>query len=188
MTRSGPGISLLARMSLLVGMLVAGLTACGGPKAPAPPSELPDPCALISEDLLARLAPGSKPELSSHLGEFSGTRTCAVDLTSGTGGLRGDIGFTIAMDGTESYDEAWRAKQCARGGVQPTRDGPGDHSCFAVRPYQDGEARIDGWAWVGADFEVYVAYQLIRPETFPPGAEEDFRDLLAAGVAALPTG
>ncbi|MFY1693467.1 hypothetical protein [Plantactinospora sp. WMMB782] len=174
-------------MALLVGMLVVGLAGCGGPKAPAPSSELPDPCALIGDDLLARLAPGSKPEAWSHLSEFSGTRTCTVDLTSGTGGMSGDIGFTIAMDGTETYDEAWRARRCAKGGAAPTKEGPGDHSCFVVRPYQDGEARIDGWAWVGADFEVYVAYQLIKPETFPPGAEQDFRELLAAGVAALPT-
>ncbi|MEQ4301935.1 hypothetical protein ABNF97_11190 [Plantactinospora sp. B6F1] len=174
-------------MTLLVGMLVVGLVGCGGPKAPAPPSELRDPCELITDDMLARLAPGSTSMPSSQLSEFSGTRRCAVDLTSGTGGMRGDIGITVAMDGTESYDEAWRAERCARIGGEPTKDGPGDHSCFVVKPYQDGEARFDGWAWVGADFEVHVAYQLVKPETFPSGAEQDLRDLLAAAVDSLPT-
>jgi hypothetical protein len=53
-------------------------------------------------------------------------------------------------------------------------------------PRDGAQARIDGWAWVGDDYEVNVVYQLVEPQIFPASAEQDLRALLAAAVDSLP--
>ncbi|RFS45592.1 hypothetical protein [Micromonospora craniellae] len=67
----------------------------------------------------------------------------------------------------------------------PSTDGVGDVSCFVVRPSSSGaEARIDGLAWIGDEYEVRVACQLMKPPQLPAGAEQDLRAMLAAGIDA----
>ncbi|MBF9132654.1 hypothetical protein I0C86_27410 [Plantactinospora sp. S1510] len=174
-------------VGLAAGVLLVGLAGCAGSK-PAAPAELQDPCVLVTDEMLGRLAPGSKRESSfQKYGESSGSKQCAIDLNSETGPFSGDIAIKVEVTDFDSFDARWRADRCADVGAKPTSDGPGDHSCLVVRPWKDGEARVDGWAWVGDNYEVYVAYQLVEPQTFPTGAEQDMRDLLAAGVDSLPT-
>lgn len=171
---------------LAVGVLTVGVAGCGS--GPAAPAALPDPCELITGEVLDRLAPGSKREPREQLGDGSGSKSCDVDLTAGTGSLRGDLEVTVAVDGNESYDGGWQARQCAEIGAKPTSTGPGDASCLVISPWANGEARIDGRAWVDGDYEVRVTYQLVEPRNFPPGAEQDLRNLLAAAVDSLPVG
>lgn len=169
---------------LAAGLLLATLAGCAD--EPAEPAALGNPCGLISDEMLARIAPGSTREPSESGSGASGSKECAVDLTSGDGSLRGDLAVRVGVDGYDSFDEAWRTGRCDRIGATATADGPGDVSCLVVKPYADGEARIDGWAWVGDDYEAQVAYQLVDPQTLPPSAEQDLRDLLAAAVDSLP--
>ncbi|MFI2713180.1 hypothetical protein ACH495_23955 [Micromonospora sp. NPDC018662] len=151
----------------------------------ATPDELRDPCALLPADLLARLAPGASPSASANLGDRSGSRECAVDLTSGTA-MRGDLVVTVAVDAEGMYDDRWRRDRCARIAADPTGTGPGDISCVAVHPWDGGETRLDGWAWRGDHYQVHVAYQVVEPRTLPTGAEADLRGVLAAAVDSLP--
>ncbi|MEV0460639.1 hypothetical protein [Catellatospora methionotrophica] len=179
MARSNHAGALLA-----VGILLAALAGCAD--EPADPAALGDPCGLISDEMLARIAPGSTREPSQSGSGTSGSKQCAVDLTSGDGSLRGDLAVRVGVDGHDSFDEAWRIGRCDRIEARVTTDGPGDVSCMVVKPYANGEARIDGWAWVGDDYEAQVAYQLVDPQTLPPSAERDLRNLLAAAVDSLP--
>jgi hypothetical protein len=166
--------------------LTVALVACSGERPD--PVALRDPCGLITDDLLARLAPGSERVPEANIGDRSGSRACNVDLTSGSGGLRGDLGIEVSVDGAEMYDEKWRADRCAEFGATPAADGPGDTSCFAVTAWDGSETRIDGWAWVGDDHAAKVGYQLVQPQTLPAGAEQDLRALLASATESLPTG
>jgi hypothetical protein len=166
--------------------LVAFAAACSGDRPD--PAALRDPCALITDDLLARLAPGSERTPNANIGDTSGSRACEVDLTSGTGGLRGDLLVEVTADGGDMYDEKWQSGRCADFGATASADGPGDISCFAVTPWDGGESRIDGWAWVSDDYSARVAYQLVQPQTLAATAEPDLRALLAAATDSLPTG
>ncbi|WFE39067.1 hypothetical protein [Micromonospora sp. WMMD998] len=172
-----------AAMLVVTGALLA--TAGCATDETAQPDELRDPCALLPTDLLARLAPGAQPTASSNLGDRSGSRECAVDLTSGTA-MRGDLAVTVAVDAGGMYDETWRRDRCARIGADQSGAGPGDNSCVAVKPWDGGETRFDGWAWRGDHYEVRVAYQVVKPETLPAGAEADLRGVLASAVDSLP--
>lgn len=171
---------------LVSGALILGALGCSRDEA-VKPTDLADPCALITDDMLARLAPGSPKESSSDLGDRSGTRTCSVDLTAGTAALRGDLQVTVSADGSDTYNSGWRANRCGQIGRKPAPDGPGDLSCLAVEPWDGSETRIDGLAWIGNDYEVRVAYQMVEPQQLPPSAEVDLRSLLAAAVEALPS-
>ncbi|GHJ13190.1 MULTISPECIES: hypothetical protein [unclassified Micromonospora] len=176
MTRSAATI-------VVAGALLA-VAGCGTDET-ATPDELRDPCALLPADLLTRLAPGASPSASANLGDRSGSRECAVDLTSGTT-MRGDLVVTVAVDAEGMYDDRWRRDRCARIGSDLTGGGPGDNSCVAVRPWDGGETRFDGWAWRGDRYEVRVAYQVVEPKTLPAGAEADLRGVLAAAIDSLP--
>jgi hypothetical protein len=173
---------------LLAGACALLVVLAGCQDEPASPAALPEPCELITDDLLARLAPGSQREPYSNLAQASGTRECAVDLTSGTGGLRGDLAIRVEVTGSDAFDEVWRSRRCEQIGADPATGGPGDVSCLTVSPWDGAQTRIDGWAWVGDDYQVQVAYQLVEPQALPSTAERDLRDLLAAAVAALPVG
>lgn len=166
--------------------LVAALTACSGGRPD--PAALRDPCALITDDLLARLAPGSERIPDANIGDRSGSRGCDVDLTSGSGAFRGDLRVEVSVDGVDMFDDKWRSDRCAEFAAAPGADGPGDISCLAVTPWDGGQTRIDGWAWVGDDHATKVAYQMVQPQTLPAGAEQDLRALLAAATDSLPTG
>jgi hypothetical protein len=166
--------------------LLAALAACTGERPD--PAALRDPCDLITDDLLARLAPGSDRVPNANIGDTSGSRECSVDLTSGNRALRGDLAVEVSADGAGMYDEKWRSGRCGELGATPAADGPGDTSCFAVSPWDGGETRIDGWAWVGDDYAARVAYQVVQPKTLPAGAEQHLRGLLAAATDSLPTG
>ena len=176
--RTASGVGLLSLM------LVAALAGCSEPAAP---TELSDPCPLITDQMRQRLAPGAELVPEENTGGVSGSKQCTIDLQSGSSTMRGDLLLAVSVDGTGMYDEKWRSDQCAKIESTPTTDGPGDHSCVKVKPWADGEARIDGSAWVGDDYEVRVGYQLVEPRELPAGAEKDMRDLLEAAVNALPT-
>lgn len=163
----------------LVLMLV--LAGCAG--GPAAPADLRDPCPLITDAMLDRLATGGTRVPAANTGGISGSKDCSVDLGDA---MRGDLLVAVSVDGVDLYDQRWRADRCARIEATPTTEGPGDHSCVSVLPWSGGQARIDALAWVGDDYEVRVGYQLVEPREFPDGAEKDLRDLLAAAVAALP--
>lgn len=166
-------------------MLVAGCSGHSGGD-PAKPTRLADPCALLTDELLAKLSPGSSRVPSETLGEISGTKRCEVNLEEGSSGMRGDLAVSVAVDGTDSYDDGWRNNRCGRIQADPSDAGPGDVSCLKVKPWDGVESRIDGWAWIGDDYEAYVAYQLVAPRELPVGAETDMRALLAAAVDSLP--
>lgn len=139
---------------------------------------------MITDEMLQRLAPGAHREHQDSLFDRTGSKMCAVDLTSGTA-FRGDLEVTYAVDGTGIFDAKWQSQQCAYFKGRPSAAGPGDVSCFVVRQWSDGQARLDGQAWIGDDYQVKVAYQLVEPMQFPAGAERDLRALLAAGIDAL---
>jgi hypothetical protein len=141
---------------------------------------------LITAEMQQRLAPGAKLVPEENTGGDSGSKQCTIDLESGSSSMRGDLLLAVSVDGTGMYDEEWRSNQCEKIESQPAADGPGDYSCVKVAPWADGEARIDGHAWVKDDYEVRVGYQLVEPRELPAGAEKDMRDLLAAAVDALP--
>jgi hypothetical protein len=166
--------------------LLASVAACSGDRPD--PAALPDPCGLITDDVLARIAPGSERTPDANVGDQDGRRSCEVDLTSGTGSLRGDLAVEVEADGSDSYDEKWQSDRCAQFGATPSAEGPGDISCVTVSPWDGSQTRIDGWAWVGDDYAARVAYQMVQPQTLPAGTEQDLRALLAAAVDALPTG
>ena len=107
-------------------------------------------------------SPGAQPSASANLGDRSGSKECAVDLTSGTS-MRGDLVVTVAVDTDGRYDAKWRRDRCDRIAAEPSDAGPGDTSCTAVRPWDGGETRFDGWAWRGDHYEVRVAYQVVKP-------------------------
>ncbi|WBB72151.1 hypothetical protein O7602_20830 [Micromonospora sp. WMMD1128] len=172
-----------AAMLVVTGALLA--TAGCAADETAQPDELRDPCALLPTDLLARLAPGAQPSAAANLGDRSGSRECAVDLTSGTS-MRGDLAVTVAVDAGGMYDDRWRRDRCARIATDLTDAGPGDASCVAVKAWDGGETRFDGWAWRGDHYEVRVAYQVVKPQTLPAGAEADLRGVLASAVDSLP--
>ncbi|MET9298538.1 hypothetical protein [Micromonospora aurantiaca (nom. illeg.)] len=130
-------------------------------------------------------SPGAQPSASANLGDRSGSKECAVDLTSGTS-MRGDLVVTVAVDTDGRYDAKWRRDRCDRIAAEPSDAGPGDTSCTAVRPWDGGETRFDGWAWRGDHYEVRVAYQVVKPQTLPAGAEADLRGVLASAVDSLP--
>jgi len=170
----------------LAGLLVIAVaTGCLG-GGPAKPRDLRDPCSLIADDVRQRLAPGAPRVPAEYLGDISGRKECQVDLESGSSSLRGDLLVSVAVDGVDMYDADWRSGQCAKLKAEPSAAGPGDQSCIVVKPWADGEARIDGLAWIGDDYEARVGYQLVEPHTFPAGAEQDLRNLLAAAVDTLP--
>jgi hypothetical protein len=169
---------------LVTGLLLFASAGCAD--GPAKPAALTDPCLLITDELLSRLAPGSVRETVSNLDNDSGSMRCTVDLTSGPASMRGDLEVSVAIDGNDGYDDRWRSDSCGRVGGKPTSDGPGDTSCLIVTPWDGGESRIDGWAWIGDDYEANVVYQLVEPQDLPSTAEQDLRALLAAAVDSLP--
>lgn len=166
-------------------LLLATLAGCA--TGPAAPAELHDPCPLITDDMLQRLAAGAPREPEELLGSISGRKECNVNLESGTSSLRGDLALVLSVDGVDIHDDKWQTSQCAKFNAKPTTDGPGDRSCLTVQAWADGEARIDGLAWIDDDYEVRVEYQVVEPHELPVGAEQDLRALLEAGVNALPT-
>jgi len=181
----------MARWGVVSGFVVGVLlvvTGCSGDLggAPAKPLQLADPCALVTDELLAKLSTGSPRSSSEVLGEVSGSKSCEVNLEDGTSGMRGDLVVSVAVDGTDTYDDGWRNNRCGRIQADPSEDGPGDVSCLNTRPWDGGQSRVDGYAWIGDDFEARVAYQLVEPQELPAGTEDDMRALLAAAVESLP--
>jgi len=181
----------MARWGVVTGVVVGLLlvvTGCSGDLGgdPAEPSQLADPCALVTDDLLAKLSAGSPRAPSEILGEVSGSKSCEVNLEDGTSGMRGDLVVSVAVDGTDTYDDGWRNNRCGRIQADPSEDGPGDVSCLMVQAWDGGQSRVDGYAWMGDDFEARVAYQLVEPQELPAGTEDDMRALLAAAVESLP--
>lgn len=170
-------------VALLGAVLVGvGLGGCSRTEDLLTPAQLPDPCAMISDDVMQRLAPGSTREPVESVGGDSGYRQCQVDLTAGS--FSGDLGLELKV-GDGFFDKTWRKARCARIGGTPSDAGPGDTSCVVVTPWKDGEGRFDAYAWIDDDYEVWVVYQMIEPEEFPAGAEQDLRALLAAGIDAI---
>ncbi|QXC62424.1 hypothetical protein KSP35_06380 [Aquihabitans sp. G128] len=150
-------------------------------------TDLADPCSLVSQPTLDRLAPGATKEPSASSGGRSKELSCAVDLTASPDGFRGDLALDVAVDGGGQYDAAWRKRRCADIGAVPEEAAPGHRSCVVVQPFDGLESRIDAYAWVDDAYEVHVAYQLVEPKDLPASAEADVRALLAAGLASLPT-
>ncbi len=175
-----------AQTLLVVCLVACGLTGCTGEEEPEPAASLNDPCGLISDDVLERLAPGAVLSIPETAGsESSGSKRCHIDLTTQTTTMRGDFGVDVSVN-EGLYDDDWKSEKCSERGADPGSDGPGDVSCAPVTKWDGGETRFDGWAWVGDDYEAYVYYQLVDPETMPSGAEQDLRDLLEAAVDSLP--
>ena len=148
-------------------------------------TDLRDPCDLVTDALLHRLAPGGERVPTSDEGTISASRSCEVDLTSSRPTMRGDLGVTVSVDGTEGYDGPWRARRCKEIGSPRTTVGPGDVSCFAVRARDGLQSRIDGWAWVGDDRAAHVELQIIDPAELPASARRDLRQLLARAIASV---
>lgn len=167
------------------GVLSCCVTGCADDDQDAAP--VSDPCPLISDAVLERLAPGAeRTPVPEGAGVAGPSRRCEVSLESGTGSRRGDLTVTVSAAANELYDAAWRQEHCGKHEVKPARGGPGDFSCVAVTPFDGVETRVDGYAWVG-DYEAKVAYQLLEPQQLPARAEKDMRDLLAAAVNSLPS-
>ena len=114
---------------LLICALGIGLAGCSG--SDVEPADLRDPCPLITDDLLARLAPGAEREAGQSLGSQSGTKECNVDLTAGDG-FRGDLTVKVMADSSGSAET--QAAQCARIGAPIGPDGPGARPCCRARP------------------------------------------------------
>lgn len=172
---------------LVVGALAATVGACArGADEPDLPETLPDACALLSPEVLARLAPAQAEPVSTGAGAPSGQASCDVDLTlDGGSGMRGDLGVALEIDRAGAFGADVRQERCAEAGAEVTTEGPGDHACVAVTQFDGTQSRVDGWAWVGDGGQVRVVYQLVEPRTLPPTAEADVRDLLADAVDAL---
>jgi hypothetical protein len=155
-----------------------------------PPRDIQDPCPLLTDSVLERLAPDADPpEARNGLPETSGTGylSCEVDLsTAPAGGFRGDLTMQVWVDNVETFDADWQQEHCAELDVEVTTAGPGDTGCVSVQEDDGLESRVDGYAWIGSDYEVSVHYQLISPDELPDSAEDDVRALLYAGVDDLP--
>ncbi|MBG0569339.1 hypothetical protein [Actinoplanes aureus] len=181
------GLHLRAERLCLVGtLLTVALAGCAEERGK--PAELSDPGALITDDILERLAPGAVRVPEESLGAISGLKRCSVDLESDSSSMRGDLVLTVSVGGVDMYGPAWQKEQCASVNAQPAADGPGDRSCVRVRPWSDGEARVDALAWLGNDYQARVGYQVVRPRQLPPSAEQDVRVLLEAAVNVLASG
>ena len=168
--------------------LVLALAVAGCSNQDRPSTVLQDPCALVTDRVLQQLAPGTERVSTANSGDISASKECSVDLESDSSSMRGDLTVTVAVDGTSSYDESWRAERCGGIDAEPSSDGPGDSSCLQVSPWDGSQARVDGWAWVGDDYEAYVVYQLVEPTTLPASAADDLRRVLDEAVASLPPG
>jgi hypothetical protein len=184
----------LGKTVVAVLALVAVATGCSviGEEDADPPRDIQSPCPLLTESLLERLAPGADtPEPNENLPETSGTGYlgCAVDLTTAPpGGFRGDLTIQVWVDNVETFDEDWQRDRCAELDTEVTTAGPGDTGCVVVQEDDGQESRVDGYAYVGSDYEVSVHYQLISPDELPESAEDDVRALLYAGIEDLPEG
>src|SRR5687768_17607156 len=182
----------LTRTLVAIGILASVVTACTGhdePDNPAAPASLSDPCLLITDELLERLIPGGIRAPTEHLGTISGHKQCDVDMAtpSGTVPVRASLAIQVAIDGVDPYDEAWRSKFRDAIEAEPTPDGPGDVACWRAAGRDGGETRIDGWAWVGDDYQAWVLYRLFEPQKLPTDAERLIRALLAAAANSLPS-
>ena len=164
--------------SLLV-LLALAIAGCGSGATPEP-QPVDDPCPLLTQQVLDRLAPGGVRVPSGG----PSARSCHVDLTGSTS-LRGDLVVEVSAG---AYDPAWRVARCQEIRAQRSPDGPGDAACVAVAPFDGAQSRVDGYAWVGPTHQAHVEYQLVDPPDLPATAEQDLRDLLAAAVASLPAG
>lgn len=167
------------RTCLLLATLVLALPGCSRDDDPPVGRPLPDPCALITPEVLDRLAPGGVRVPADD----PVSRSCSIDRT---GPVRGDLLVEVSADSRPGYDVVWRTARCQEIGAQPSPEGPGDAACLNVRQFDGLQARVDGWAWVGTGSQAHVAYRLVDPLSMT--AEQDLRDLLAAAVAALPAG
>ncbi|MFJ8579352.1 hypothetical protein [Micromonospora sp. NPDC093277] len=179
--------SLRFASTLATCLLGLGLAACSDDTVEL--GQLPDPCPLITDDMLTRLAPGSAREPDRDITSHGATLACSVDLNAADG-FRGDLRVTVIAeslsDYNPSYSEKTQTEECDGIGAPLSQDGPGDRSCFAVRQWDGSQSRIDGWAFVGDHYAARVAYQLQEPQQFPAGAEQDLRGLLGAAAASLP--
>lgn len=175
------------RARLAACLLASGLAGCVLRDRPAPLREFPDPCLLVTDEVLERLAPGAQrvPQARAFAMGSGGSKRCDVRLETGTSSMRGDLKLEVTAR-KEGYTAAWREEQCAGIRAEPGPAGPGDVSCVAVRAWDGSQTRVDGSAWVGKDYEVQVAYQLVEPQALPAGAEQELRHLLEAAVASLP--
>ncbi|CAN5788673.1 hypothetical protein BH10ACT1_BH10ACT1_16590 [soil metagenome] len=173
-------------LSLALATSIGGLAACSDDGDDGPSLALQDPCTLITDDVLARLAPDGERVPTRSMGDHSGSLECAVDLTSTPSDQRGDLGVDVTADGSR-FDDAWQAERCQDIDAEVTSSGPGDTSCTSVRPFDGSQARFDGYAWSERGYQVHVQYQLVEPQVLPATAEADVRVVLAAGVAALPS-
>ncbi|WP_213454401.1 hypothetical protein [Rhizomonospora bruguierae] len=144
---------------------------------------------MITDDMLARLAPGAAREPDRDVSSHGATLGCGVDLNAADG-FRGDLNVKVIAESSSSYNPSYNEKtqteECDGIGAPLSQDGPGDRSCFVVHPWDGSQSRIDGWAFVGGHYAAKVAYQLQEPQQFPAGAEQDLRDLLDAAAASLP--
>ena len=170
----------MTNASLLLVALALVATGCGR-DATSAPQPVDDPCPLITQQVLDRLAPDGVRVPSGD----ASNRSCSVDL-SGSSPLRGDLLVEVSSSPAPGYDTTWRTARCREIGSQPSADGPGDTACLVVTPFDGAQSHVDGWAWVGTTYQAHVGYQLVEPPTLPATAEQDLRDLLAGAVASLP--
>ncbi len=168
-------------MVLVMATLLAG---CGVHNRPS--TALDDPCPIVTDQILRRLAPGAARTPSDSMGAISGTKSCEVDLESGSSSMRGDLLVAVSVDGTNTFDARWRRNRCRDIRARGSSQGAGDWACMVVKPWAGSEARVEGWAWLGDDYEVHVAYQLVAPRRLPASAAEDLRQMLRTAVAGLP--
>jgi hypothetical protein len=184
----------LGKTTVVVLALLGATTACSpfGSEDADPPRDIQSPCPLLTESILDRLAPDADPPTPTDgLPDTSGTGYlgCEVDLTTAPpGGFRGDLTMQVWVDNVETFDEDWQAEHCADIDAEVTTAGPGDTGCVAVQEDDGQESRVDGYAYIGSDYEVSVHYQLISPDELPDSAEDDVRSLLYAGIEDLPAG
>lgn len=172
----------MTRTGLLLVALALVAAGCGSDDT-SDPQPVDDPCPLITQQVLDRLAPNGVRVPSG----VASDRSCSVDLTTSSS-LRGDLVVEVSSSTRPTYGTSQRTTRCSEIGSQPTADGPGDSSCVVVKPFDGSQSRVDGYAWVGSTYQAHVEYQLIDPPTLPLTAEQDLRDLLARAVASLPAG
>ena len=188
-TLARSGLTVVAVSALVV---VAAACSLLGEDDADPPRDIQSPCPLLTESILERLAPDADPPVpTENLPDTSGTGYlgCEVDLsTAPAGGFRGDLTVQVWVDNVATFDADWQQERCAELDGEVTTAGPGDTGCVVVQDDDGQESRVDGYAWIGSDYEVSVHYQLISPDELPESAEDDVRDLLYAGIEDLPAG
>lgn len=160
---------------------VVGLSGCG---TSAHPSGLPDPCELVSPEVLVQLGVAGEVRAGTHQVDGRWTRSCSI------AGEAAELPALLVevSSGASLGSTAWREEECYLLGDAPRDLGEGSQGCAPLIAREERAPMLMGLLWPEPGLQARVEYRPRRDQQRSERAEEAARKLLTEAAALSTNG